>query len=220
MIFAAGAVVATSRSPVTEKDIVNELANAKFVSGVMAIISAALLSGLGGALCQRATILRKDDPTSIYRGNPSWFSFELSVYSVINLLVTAVIGSLTGWGHSKGDDDSAAWHIDLPSLIPIVTNACGGLLVSQVTYHAGPVKKGFAIVFGILVTSTAQSLMGKFLTSCLCLSCAHPCARCLGTSELPGGFWISLPLVVAALILYSSTPLKKPAKSIANDKTK
>ena len=36
--------------------------------------------------------------------------------------------------------------------IPIVTNALGGIIVGLVTKHAGAVRKGFALIFGILIS--------------------------------------------------------------------
>ena len=36
--------------------------------------------------------------------------------------------------------------------IPIITNALGGIIVGLVTKHAGAVRKGFALIFGILIS--------------------------------------------------------------------
>jgi len=44
-------------------------------------------------------------------------------------------------------------------LIPIVTNAVGGIIVGLVTKTAGTVRKGFALIFGMLVTGLVQSGM-------------------------------------------------------------
>jgi solute carrier family 35 (UDP-sugar transporter), member A1/2/3 len=40
--------------------------------------------------------------------------------------------------------------------IPVLSSAVGGVIVGQVTKHAGSVKKGFALIGGILVTALAQ----------------------------------------------------------------
>ena len=41
-------------------------------------------------------------------------------------------------------------------LIPVVSNACGGIIVGLVTKYAGGVTKGFALIAGILVTAVAD----------------------------------------------------------------
>jgi solute carrier family 35 (UDP-sugar transporter), member A1/2/3 len=38
----------------------------------------------------------------------------------------------------------------------VLSSAVGGVIVGQVTKHAGSVKKGFALIGGILVTALAQ----------------------------------------------------------------
>ena len=43
------------------------------------------------------------------------------------------------------------------TLIPITTNALGGIIVGLVTKYAGSVKKGFALIFGLLVSGVLQS---------------------------------------------------------------
>ena len=42
-------------------------------------------------------------------------------------------------------------------IIPIVTNAVGGIIVGIVTKLAGSVRKGFALIFGMLMTGVIQS---------------------------------------------------------------
>lgn len=41
--------------------------------------------------------------------------------------------------------------------IPIVTNAIGGIIVGIVIKLAGSVRKGFALIFGMLVTGVIQA---------------------------------------------------------------
>ncbi len=117
-----------------------------------------------------------------------YFSWqELSLYSAAILLVGALAkhwwvtagddavestGGDDGGGGSGSDVVSTGGvlgilRLDLRSLVPVVTNAIGGLLVAQVTFHAGPVKKGFAVVCGILVTAVSQSAVGASWLSCL-----------------------------------------------------
>lgn len=176
MIFAASVILTTtSSSSARGKDLLlagreeEEAPGVDVLLGVVPILAAALLSGLGGALCQRSTMLldKQDFQANIYRGSPNLFSLELSLYSTVTLVATSILRRLA-WNAQHNDSGSGAFfsmegmHLEASALIPIVTNACGGLLVAQVTYHAGPVKKGFAIVVGILVTSAAQQYMGSY----------------------------------------------------------
>ena len=42
------------------------------------------------------------------------------------------------------------------TLIPIFTNSAGGIVVGLVTKYAGSVRKGFALIFGILLSGVVQ----------------------------------------------------------------
>jgi len=41
--------------------------------------------------------------------------------------------------------------------IPVLTNAAGGIVVGLVTKHSGAVKKGFGLIFGLLLSGILQS---------------------------------------------------------------
>ena len=45
------------------------------------------------------------------------------------------------------------------TIIPILTNAAGGIIVGLVTKYAGAVKKGFALIFGLLLSGLLQARM-------------------------------------------------------------
>ena len=45
--------------------------------------------------------------------------------------------------------------------IPIVSNACGGVVVGLVTKHAGAVRKGFALIFGLVLSGVLQSYLSS-----------------------------------------------------------
>lgn len=44
------------------------------------------------------------------------------------------------------------------TIIPILTNAAGGIVVGLVTKYAGSVKKGFALIFGLLLSGILQAV--------------------------------------------------------------
>jgi UDP-sugar transporter A1/2/3 len=47
--------------------------------------------------------------------------------------------------------------MDPTILIPILTNSVGGILVGLVTKHAGSVRKGFALIFDLLLSGAIQA---------------------------------------------------------------
>eukprot|EP00607_Mallomonas_marina_P005586 CAMPEP_0182429972 /NCGR_PEP_ID=MMETSP1167-20130531/35581_1 /TAXON_ID=2988 /ORGANISM="Mallomonas Sp, Strain CCMP3275" /LENGTH=234 /DNA_ID=CAMNT_0024614449 /DNA_START=360 /DNA_END=1064 /DNA_ORIENTATION=+ len=138
--------------------------------GVALVLGASALSGLSGTLTQVA--LKKRHPVIC--------SAELGVYSLILLVIkelvegkgTAVLFMFSGW--------------DLKTLIPVTTNALGGMIISFVTKYAGGVRKGFALIAGILVTAFAQwAVEGK---------------------PLRLQHWVALGLVCMSIYLHSQYP--------------
>ena len=89
----------------------------------------------------------------ISKVNPYVFSMELSAFSII-LLLTSLLGSPDGKRLRNGNlSEGWTWK----TWIPVVTNAAGGILVGLVTKHAGAVKKGFALIFGLILSGALQS---------------------------------------------------------------
>ena len=84
------------------------------------------------------------------------------------------------------------------TLIPVVTNACGGLVVGLVTKYAGGVRKGFALIAGIVITGLAQYLVD---------------GKELGTKTLYG-----VLLVSAAIYLHASFPPRPVAAEKKDDR--
>ncbi|KAF3500403.1 hypothetical protein F2Q69_00040186 [Brassica cretica] len=71
-------------------------------------------------------------------------------------------------------------------VVPVISNALGGILVGLVTSHAGGVRKGFVIVSALLVTALLQfAFEGK-----------PPSSYCL----------VALPLVISSISLYQKYP--------------
>ena len=76
----------------------------------------------------------------------------------------------------------------LGALVPILSQALGGIVVGQITKRLGGVSKGFAGVGGLTITGVVQSLeAGKMLANELCVAlvlvvfrrgtCAHVPSR-------------------------------------------
>lgn len=141
--------------------------------GVLLVLGASAISGLSGTLTQRALKSRQ----SVF------CSAELAVYSLFLLLAAdayngkglSVVGMFGGW--------------DWRTLVPVTTNALGGIIIGLVTKYAGGVRKGFALIAGILVTAFAQWAVE-----------GHP---------LLPKHWMALVLVCISVYLHSKYP---PAK--------
>lgn len=114
--------------------------------GVAPILLASFISGLAGALSQ------KNLQAAGGGRNPYLFSMELCAASSL-ILVTKLAVS------HEIQTMSTFWEGWTPStLIPILTNAAGGIIVGLVTKYAGSVRKGFALIFGILLSGVAQAI--------------------------------------------------------------
>mmetsp|Transcript_17604 Transcript_17604/g.43313 ORF Transcript_17604/g.43313 Transcript_17604/m.43313 type:complete len:119 (-) Transcript_17604:1590-1946(-) len=78
---------------------------------------------------------------------------ELTAASVL-VLTTSLLFSNDGRQISQ----HGFFHLWTPkTMIPILTNSFGGILVGLVTKHAGSVRKGFALIFGILLSGFIQA---------------------------------------------------------------
>lgn len=135
--------------------------------GVLPILLASFLSGLAGALVQKAVQgggrqvrrLREEAGGSTASAptpkpkNFYLFSTELGLASILLLLVSfpfsadgrriATHGFFHGWTPS--------------TLVPILTQSAGGITVGLVTKYAGSVRKGFALIFGMLLSGLVQA---------------------------------------------------------------
>eukprot|EP01084_Bolivina_argentea_P298946 515266_1 len=118
------------------------LSGSIYYYGILCVLGASLLSGLTGAITQRSLQQQGRDPYLL--------SLELSVYSTVTILVT--IGAVSFM--SSGLEIAKGWTYY--TAIHIVTQALGGILVGQVTKYAGAVKKGLALVGGVMLTALTQ----------------------------------------------------------------
>jgi UDP-sugar transporter A1/2/3 len=150
-----------------------------FTHGVVPVLFASLLSGLAGALTQKNLqgVTKSQSPTGVQPNpkNPYLFSMELSVASVL-VLLTSLLVSADG----KQIIQNGFFHLwTRKTIIPVLTNSFGGILVGLVTKHAGSVRKGFVLIFGILLSglfqagsvgvSSAQIIGGILAATSLCL---------------------------------------------------
>ena len=141
------------------------------VHGVLPVLLASFLSGLAGALSQQ-NLQKAGGGRNAYL-----FSMELCVASVL-ILTTSLAFSPDG----KQLFEKGFWEGWTPlTFIPILSNSVGGIIVGLVTKYAGSVRKGFALIFGILLSGIAQTAWQPEYT--------------IKTEEIAGG-------VLAAISLY------------------
>jgi len=117
-----------------------------FSHGVAPVLMASFVSGLAGAISQK-------NLQGVGSRNPYWFSMELCAFSVIFLGIS-LIASPDG----KMIQEKGFWSGWTPmTLVPILTNSIGGIIVGLVTKYAGAVRKGFALIFGIFISGLVQA---------------------------------------------------------------
>ncbi|KAL3940022.1 MAG: hypothetical protein SGBAC_005351 [Bacillariaceae sp.] len=116
--------------------------------GVVPALCASFLSGLAGALTQKTL--------THHARSPHLFNLELAVISSLFLLMTLVLGSPDArLIRKKGFWKGWTWK----TIIPIATNAFGGILVGLVTKHMGAVVKGFSTIFGMILSGILQQVL-------------------------------------------------------------
>lgn len=138
--------------------------------GVVPILVASLISGMAGALTQKnlqggsfggasAKIWGKKNRKSTKAidrppRNAYLFSMEMNIASVI-LLLASLFMSENGRNIIRSRTFFSNWTPE--TFIPVITNSIGGILVGLVTKHAGSVRKGFALIFGLLLSGIFQA---------------------------------------------------------------
>ena len=106
---------------------------------------------------------------------------EMNIASVILLLASLVMSS-DGRDILRSRTFFSNWTPE--TFIPVITNSIGGILVGLVTKHAGSVRKGFALIFGLLLSGifqaggagirTHQIVGGLLAASSLWMHTVHP----------------------------------------------
>jgi len=142
-------------------DSISTMNTKHFTHGVAPVLGASFLSGLAGAISQKnlqsSTCSSGSSSSSSSGGgrNPYLFSAELCVASLIVLSISLF------WSNDGKQMTSQGFFYEWTpyTMIPIFTNAMGGIVVGLVTKYAGSVRKGFALIFGMLFTGIIQSIL-------------------------------------------------------------
>ncbi|KAG5015615.1 hypothetical protein JHK82_021296 [Glycine max] len=148
--------------------------------GIIPVLVASVLSGLASSLCQWASQVKKHSSYLM--------TIEMSIVGSLCLLASTL----------KSPDGEAMrqhgfFYGWTPlTLIPVIFNALGGILVGLVTSHAGGVRKGFVIVSALLITALLQFIFDGKTPSLYCL--------------------LALPLVVTSISIYQKYPYQVKKK--------
>lgn len=170
----ANVAVASDTSTTTTTATTASDRRTEIISGVIPVVIASFLSGLAGALSQKSLQTM---------GRDSYlFTMELSAASLLFLIGTLLISSPDGKLIRK---QGFFYGWTRQTWIPVVTNGLGGIIVGLVTKYAGSVRKGFALIFGLLLSGILQS-KGEGITK----------------EQVVGGI-----LAAASLWMYSSFPV-------------
>ncbi|KAG8642865.1 hypothetical protein MANES_12G134900v8 [Manihot esculenta] len=150
--------------------------------GIVPVLVASVLSGLASALCQWASQVKKHSSYLM--------TVEMSIVGSLCLLAST----------TKSPDGEAIrkygfFHGWTPlTMIPVIANALGGILVGLVTSHAGGVRKGFVIVSALLVTAMLQFIFEGIPPTLYCL--------------------LALPLVISSISIYQRYPYRVKKKEL------
>eukprot|EP00588_Corethron_pennatum_P035016 CAMPEP_0194346306 /NCGR_PEP_ID=MMETSP0171-20130528/105349_1 /TAXON_ID=218684 /ORGANISM="Corethron pennatum, Strain L29A3" /LENGTH=387 /DNA_ID=CAMNT_0039113411 /DNA_START=495 /DNA_END=1658 /DNA_ORIENTATION=- len=116
--------------------------------GITMIIIGSSLSGLSGALAQKSLQMSGGGRDSfLFTAELSFFSAAVLLLSLIatgDLLKVITHGFFQGW--------------NIRTLIPIFSQAIGGVCIGIITKHAGAVVKGFVLVIGLVLTALFRSI--------------------------------------------------------------
>jgi UDP-sugar transporter A1/2/3 len=137
-----------------------------FIKGVFPCLGATICSGLAGALSQRGLQL-----TGGHGRNAYLYTMEVSVFSALSLLVSLLLSSSSSRGPittttTNTTREPKKWSNLLvvegwtrATWIPIIWKAAGGVLTALVHQSSGSVAKGFALMFGLVLSGVLQSFI-------------------------------------------------------------
>ncbi|KAI9920562.1 hypothetical protein PsorP6_015407 [Peronosclerospora sorghi] len=158
--------------------------------GLVPVLLASLLSGLGSALTQRSMQQHKRDAALV--------TIELSIYGSLFLLLPAMWSLIVTTPASESPASTALANMDKVfkgcdyyTAIPVVSNALGGILVGTVTRYVGGVLKSFALIGGIACTAFVESFVYGAL--------------------VPPHVFVAAGLVATSMTIYASFPYRTDA---------
>lgn len=148
-------------------------------TGLLAVFMGIALSGLGSGIAE--VVLRGQKRDNYL------FSVEMASISCVIVLVSSLLGLSPDAERWREAGLFAGWG---PlTVIPVATQAFGGILVGQITKVSGSVQKNFAIIVGLIFSCMLRSAI---------------------TGEWPSlASAIAVPLAGASIYLHSMYPLPR-----------
>lgn len=182
MVMLAGALISISEKPVFSP---NGHGPEAWALGTSCILASSFFSGLGSGIVEW-TLQRKKRDSYL-------FTAEMAVLGCM-IIVSSLPLRLTA--------DSETWHREglfarwsFATTVPILTQGWGGIVVGLITKVAGGVRKGFAVIVGLLLTCFLKwAIDGERISPLVC---------------------IAVPLVAASIWLHASFPPGVPAQKRA-----
>eukprot|EP00931_Biecheleriopsis_adriatica_P060973 TRINITY_DN36637_c0_g1_i1.p1 TRINITY_DN36637_c0_g1~~TRINITY_DN36637_c0_g1_i1.p1 ORF type:complete len:322 (-),score=67.74 TRINITY_DN36637_c0_g1_i1:96-1061(-) len=181
LLTTAGVLVSLAEAAKTPERQTNG-SSGSLALGTACILLASALSGLGGAITE--WILQKR------RRDSYLFSSEMAVIGCVVIAIGHLANATTSNGASEGLFDQ--WTPR--TFIPILTQGWGGIVVGLIAKTSGSVRKGFAVMVGLI------------------FSCVLKCfveGESLSLSTL-----VAVPLVAASIYLHAKYPPKVDAKTV------
>jgi UDP-sugar transporter A1/2/3 len=126
------------------KDTVGNDSNASSVHGIALILAAAVLSGVAATVTQ---IFMQDMKLS-----PFLVTLSMCLVSIVTVGCSIVMSSTSTSVDSLVITFFENWEVH--TVIPVATQALGGLLVGLVTNYCGSLDKGIAFVCGLAVSAS------------------------------------------------------------------
>jgi len=139
--------------------------NTQHARGVLAVLLASFLSGLAGALTQN----NLQSTTALITGSRNSYFFTMELSFACILLLSASLPFSADGKRVRTEGFFSGWTPR--TILPVLTNAAGGIVVGLVTKHAGAVRKGFALIFGL---SREQVVGGGLAALSLWMHSAYP----------------------------------------------
>jgi len=178
--------------PKDDNNNVNNVEN-DFLYGIVPCLLACMCSGFASAYSQMIM-------SGQTKRNSYLFSAELSFISAMILFVTNLIMLNTSSPLTTTTSTTSFIFIFTSSIvnlngmtlyvmIPLLTNACGGIFVGQVTKHAGSVRKIFCVVCGIIMTAVSKYFYFN--------------------KPITNDVYVAMPLVFISLYIYNASVNKQ-----------
>jgi len=146
--------------------------NNSFIFGVIPVVIGSMLAGVATTVSQK--VLQNDNK------NTYLYTAELSAWGIVSLIFI----SFTDYKEIQAGGVFKGWTIF--TMIPVLTNTFGGVIIGLVMKYAGGVRKGFSTVTGMFLTA----VLSYFLEY-----------RPLSMST-----WIAVVLLIVSVYVHTSYP--------------